>query len=152
MSSDSTMTWPLTRFSFRVFIGPIEMSFQTVEGLEAEIGVIEYRDGNSPFFGKERMPGMLQYSRVTLKKGSFSQDDQISRLFDQVAVSREYTSRRTLEIHLLDHNMETQFIWRLEKAFITKYIPSNFDAESENEVAVEEMEFAFRHFETEVGG
>jgi hypothetical protein len=72
--------WPIARFHFYVMIGGAEIGFQTVEGLEASIGVIEYRDGNSPFFGKEKMPGLVTYEKVTLKKGTFSNDTNSNSL------------------------------------------------------------------------
>jgi phage tail-like protein len=134
-------TWPLAKFYFYVSIGPAVMGFQNVEGLETEVGVIEYRDGNSPMMSKERMPGLVTYSRVTMKKGVFANDTDGSRWLREITVNRQYAKRRLIFIALLDHNHMPQFIWRYERTFITKYTPTALDAESENEVAIEEMEF-----------
>jgi len=141
--------WPLTRYYFYVMIGGIEMAFQGVDGLEAEIGVIDYRDGNSPFFGKDRMPGLVSYSRVTMKKGMFANDIKANNLFKSIAQDRKYTKRHSIFIAMLDHNHIPQFVWRYEKTFITKFVPTNLDAESENEVAVEEIEFVGKAWYTE---
>jgi phage tail-like protein len=141
--------WPLARFYFYVMVGGNMMSFQAVEGLESEVGVIEYRDGNAPFFGKEKMPGMISYSRVTMKKGTFANETTSDRLFKEIAVDRKYTTRKTIMIAMLDHNHIPQFVWRYEKCFITKFTPTNLDAESENEVAIEELEFVGRSWHTE---
>jgi phage tail-like protein len=142
-------TWPMTKFYFYVLIGGIELGFQTVEGLEAEIGVIEYRDGDSPLLAKERIPGLVTYNKVTLKKGMFANDTSAAGLFKEIATDRQYTKRRSILIAMLDHNHIPQFIWRYEGCFITKFTPANLDAESESEIAVEEMEFAGRSFTTE---
>ena len=137
-------TWPIGRFHFYVMIGGTELGFQAVEGLEAEIGVIEYRDGNAPFFGKDKMPGMVNYSRVTMRKGMFVGDTKANKWFKEIAQDRLYTKRRTIIIAMMDNNIIPHFIWRYEQAFLTKVTPSNLDAESENEVAIEEMEFVGR--------
>jgi len=142
-------SWPMTKFYFYVLIGGIELGFQSVEGLEAEIGVIEYRDGNSPLLAKERIPGLVTYNKVTLKKGMFASDTAAAGLFKEIATDRQYTKRRSILIAMLDHNHIPQFIWRYEGCFITKFTPANLDAESDSEIAVEEMEFAGRSFTTE---
>ena len=136
--------WPIARFHFYVMIGGTELGFQGVEGLEAEVGVIEFRDGNSPFFGKERVPGLITYSRVTLKKGMFAGDTNANTWFKEIAQDRKYTQRRPIIIAMMDHNIVPQFIWRYEQCFLTKVIPSNLDAESDSEVAIEEIEFVGR--------
>lgn len=141
--------WPLARFYFYVLIGGKQMAFQGVDGLEGEIGVIDYRDGNSPFFGKERMPGLVSYSRITLKKGMFSNDTGANNFFKGIAQDRQYTKRRSIFIAMLDHNHIPQFIWRYEKTFITKFVPTNLDAEADSDVAIEEMEFVGRAWYTE---
>jgi phage tail-like protein len=142
-------SWPMTKFYFYVLIGGIELGFQSVEGLEAEIGVIEYRDGNSPLLAKDKIPGLVTYNKVTLKKGMFASDTAAANLFKEIATDRQYTKRRSILIAMLDHNHIPQFIWRYEGCFITKFTPANLDAESESEIAVEEMEFAGRSFTTE---
>ncbi len=136
--------WPIAKFHFYVMIGGTELGFQAVEGLEAAIGVIEYRDGNSPFFGKEKMPGMVTYEKVTLKKGMFTNDTNANSWFKEISQDRNYTKRRTIVIALMDNTLVPQFIWRYEQCFLTKVVPSNLDAESENEVAIEELEFVGR--------
>jgi phage tail-like protein len=133
--------WPVARFHFYVMIGGTELGFQTVEGLEASVGVIEYRDGNSPFFGKDKMPGLISYEKVTLKKGVFSNDTNANGWFKEIAQDRLYTKRRTIIIAMMDHGLVPQFIWRYQDCFLTKVTPSNLDAESESEVAIEEIEF-----------
>jgi phage tail-like protein len=137
-------SWPVARFHFYVMIGGTELGFQTVEGLEASVGVIEYRDGNSPFFGKEKMPGLITYEKVTLKKGVFSNDTNANSWFKEIAQDRLYTKRRTIIIAMMDHSLVPQFIWRYQDCFLTKVTPSNLDAESDSEVAIEEIEFVGR--------
>jgi phage tail-like protein len=144
--------WPIARFHFYVMIGGTELGFQAVDGLEASVGVIEYRDGNSPFFGKEKMPGLITYEKVTMKKGMFTNDTNANTWFKEIAQDRNYTKRRTIIIAMMDNNLVPQFIWRYEQCFLTKVVPSNLDAESENEVAIEELEFVGRAWYLETLG
>ena len=144
--------WPIARFHFYVMIGGTELGFQAVDGLEASVGVIEYRDGNSPFFGKEKMPGLITYEKVTMKKGMFTNDTNANTWFKEIAQDRNYTKRRTIIIALMDNNLVPQFIWRYEQCFLTKVVPTNMDAESENEVAIEELEFVGRAWYLETLG
>jgi len=142
-------SWPIAKFHFYVMIGGTELGFQSVEGLEAKVGVIEYRDGNAPFFGKEKVPGMISYENITLKKGMFSNDTNANSWFKEIAQDRQYTKRRTIIIAMMDNNLIPQFIWRYEQCFITKIVPSGLDAEAETEVAIEELEFVGRAWYTE---
>lgn len=141
--------WPIAKFHFYVMIGGTELGFQSVEGLEAKVGVIEYRDGNAPFFGKEKIPGLISYENITLKKGMFSNDTNSNSWFKEIAQDRLYTKRRTIIIAMMDNNLIPQFIWRYEQCFITKVVPSGLDAEAETEVAIEELEFVGRAWYTE---
>ena len=68
--------WPMPKFYFSVDIGEFtDLPFQEVSGLDIETEVIEYRHGNSPSHSAIKMPGMMKYSDITLKKGVFSLPD-----------------------------------------------------------------------------
>jgi phage tail-like protein len=79
-----------------------------------------------------------------MKKGMFTNDTSANGWFKEIAQDRQYTKRRTIIIALMDNNMVPQFVWRYEQCFLTKVVPTNLDAESENEVAIEELEFVGR--------
>ena len=69
--------WPLPKFYFSVDIGDYtDLPFQEVSGLDVETEAIEYRHGNSPVFSAIKMPGMMKYADVTLKKGVFNEDNE----------------------------------------------------------------------------
>ena len=66
--------WPLPKFYFSVDIGEefTDLPFQEVSGLDVETEVIEYRHGNSPSHSTIKMPGMMKFGDITLKKGVFA--------------------------------------------------------------------------------
>ena len=69
--------WPLPKFYFSVDIGSAtDLPFQEVSGLEIDTDPIKYRHGNSTSFSEIKMPGLIKYSDVTLKKGVFATDNQ----------------------------------------------------------------------------
>ena len=68
--------WPMPKFYFSVDIGDdTDIAFQEVSGLDVESEVIEYRHGNSPNHSVIKMPGMMKFSDITLKKGVFADDN-----------------------------------------------------------------------------
>ena len=67
-SAQSQTVWPLPKFYFQVKWDDSELAFQEVSGLDIETEPLEYRAGNSPVFGKVKMPGMTK--SVMTKSGS----------------------------------------------------------------------------------
>mgnify|MGYP001804838086 CR=1 FL=1 len=68
--------WPLPKFYFMVDWGDqTDIAFQEVSGLDTESQPIEYRHGNSPKFSTIKMPGMIKSGNVTMKKGTFVNDN-----------------------------------------------------------------------------
>jgi phage tail-like protein len=60
--------YPIPKFHFRVEWGGTNIGFSEVSGMNIENKVIEYRDGISPEFSKIKMPGMREYSNISLKR------------------------------------------------------------------------------------
>ena len=103
--ADQDQNWPLPKFYFSVDIGEFtDLAFQEVSGLDIDSDVIEYRHGNSPVHSVIKMPGLMKYSDITLKKGVFTTDN---RLYDWISqISLNTYTRLTVVIRLLDENTE----------------------------------------------
>lgn len=144
--------WPLPKFYFRVDMGGSNMSFQSCEGLEATIATMEFRDGNSQAFYKQKRPTMVSFSPVTLKKGVFAGNTDFYDWFKAVAFDNLFGDMRTVKIALLNTDDDSQgggtpvIEWTLEKAFVTKFTPSPLDAEADTEAAIEELEITYQAF------
>lgn len=137
--------WPLPKFYFTVEIEGIGTTgFQAVEGLEAEVSIIEYRHSNSPEFSKIKMPGMKSYTNVTLKKGVFAGDSDVYDWFASIAMNT--IARKTVIIKLLDETGAPALTWTLNNAFPVKITPSELNSEDDGEPAIEEVEIAFESF------
>jgi phage tail-like protein len=145
-------SWPLAKFYFRVLIDTLpEIGFQTVEGLESEISIMEYRPGNQAAFYKSKRPGMTSYSNITLKKGMFKSHADLYNWYK--AMSQEHLYRdnaRRIVIELLDEKNDIVMTWTVSNAIVVKYTPTPLDAEADSEVAVEEMELAVDYWELQM--
>lgn len=149
--------WPLSKFAFRVNIGGFsgELSFQGMDGLGATVGKMEFRDGNSSKFYKQTRPTLTSYDPVTLKKGMFVGDTVLFDWFKNVSQGSLFSDMRTVTIDLCEHQggeLTSIFKWTLEKAYITKFTPSNLDGEADTEVAIEEVELTYQSFSMDSGG
>ena len=153
-NSVNPFEWPLVKFSFRVTIdGLPELGFQTIEGLESEIGIAEYRMGNSDFLFKSKRPTLVTFSNVTFKKGEFLGDANLKDWWHMYAW--EHTTnrneRKEILIEMLDVATDVMMTWTLYGAFPVKFTPTNMDAEADSEVAFEEIEVAIESFVLEKG-
>lgn len=132
-------TYPLVKFAFEVDWGGTKVGFQEVSGLNVEAGLIEYRDGASPDFSKKKMPGLRVYSNLTLKRGTFKQDNEFFEWFQSIQLNT--VERRPITISLLDENGEPAVTWKVKNAFPLKMQSTDLKAEG-NEVAIETLELA----------
>lgn len=132
-------TLPLLKFSYLVEWGGERVGFTEVTGIESSTEPIEYREGSSPVASKLKMPGMITYSNITLKRGTFAQDSEFHRWFATHQFNS--TERRDLTIKLLNDALEPVMTWRAMNCFVVKYTASELKADT-NEVAVEAIEVA----------
>jgi phage tail-like protein len=139
--------YPLPKFHFSVEWGGQRIGFTEASGLDAETELIEYRDGVSREYSKQKMPGMQKYSNVTLKRGTFVNDNDF---FDWWKTTRTLGTpeRRDLTISLLNENHTPVFVWKIKNAFPTKVQATDLKADG-NEVAIETLELAHEGIEME---
>lgn len=133
------MAYPLPVFHFRVDWGGTQITFSEVTGLNAEVQIIEYRDGFSPEFSSVKMPGLKKYGNITLKRGVMASDNEY---FDWVnSVKMNKVERRDIVISLLNEEHEPVMTWTVVRAWPTKITSPDLKA-SGNEAAIETLELA----------
>lgn len=131
--------YPLPKFHFLVEWGGQSIAFTEVSGLDVETEIIEYRDGASPEFHKRKMPGMVKYTNITLKRGTFLGDNDFYKWWDTTSLNQ--VERRDLTISLLNESHTPVIVWKVKKAFPVKVQSTDLKADG-NEVAIESMEIA----------
>lgn len=131
--------YPLSKFYFQVDWGGTQIGFHEVSGLDIEVELIEYRQGASPEFSKMKMPGMKKFSNITLKRGSFSGDNEYYTWLNTIQLNS--VERRSITISLLDEEGLPTITWKVNKAFPVKLMSTDLKSEG-NEVAIESLEIA----------
>lgn len=141
--------WPMPKFYFSVDIGDFtDLPFQEVSGLDVETEVVEYRHGNSPDHGTIKMPGLMKFSDVTLKKGVFADDNQFYEWIAQISLNTY--ERLTVVIRLLDETATPRMTWTLKNAFPKQVTPTDLNSQS-SEAAIETIVLAHEGLVAEVG-
>lgn len=131
--------YPLPKFHFEVEWGGTKIGFSEVSGLDVETEVLEFRDGLSKEYTKTKMPGMQNYSNITLKKGVFKGDNDFYNWWNTVALNT--IDRRDITISLLDEQHEPVIIWKIKNAWPIKVSSTDLDSTG-NSVAIETAEIA----------
>lgn len=97
-------TWPMPKFRFEVDLGAelTNVAFQEVSGMDVENQIIEYRKSNSKLFSTEKMPGIVKYGNITMKRGVFPNDNAFWNWHAEISMNT--IKRRTVLIKLLDED------------------------------------------------
>lgn len=136
-STQSANIWPMPKFHFLVKWGDVQMSFQEVTGLEVKADEIKYRSGDSSIYSVVKMPGIVTYNNVTMKKGIFKGDNKFWDWFSQIKMNT--IKRIDVTISLLDETDNPTMTWTLKNAWPTK-ISSDGMKSDDNNVAIETIE------------
>lgn len=131
--------YPLAKFHFQVEWGGTKIGFTEVSGLDVETEVIEYRHGQSPEFSKTKMPGMQKFSNITMKRGTFENDNEFYKWWNTVKLNT--IERRDVTIKLLNESHDPVITWNVKNAWPTKVQSTDLKADG-NEVAIESIEIA----------
>jgi phage tail-like protein len=131
--------YPLPKFHFRVEWGGSRIGFTEVTGLNIETEVIEYRDGSSPEYNKIKMPGLRKFGNITMKRGTFADDNEYYAWFNTVNLNQ--IERRDVTISLLNENHEPVVVWKVKNAFPIKIQSPDLKSDA-NEAAIESIEIA----------
>lgn len=131
--------YPLPKFHFNVVWAGTNIGFSEVSGLNIENKLIEYRDGASPEYSKLKMPGMREFSNITLKRGVFKGDNEFYAWLDTISLNA--VERRDLTISLLNENHEPVVTWKIKNAFPVKVQSTDLKADG-SEVAIEQLDIA----------
>ena len=131
--------YPLPKFHFLVDWAGSKMGFTEVTGLTIETELIEYREGNSPEYSKIKMPGLRKFGNITLKRGTFSGDNEFFDWFNTVNLNE--IERRDLTISLLNEEHEPVVTWKVKSAWPVKVQSPDLKSDA-NEAAIETIEIA----------
>ena len=138
------MGYPMPAYHFIVEWGGTRNGFTEVSGLTMETQVIEYREGNSPDGRMLKMPGLMKYPNIVLKRGIIKGDNDFFKWMNTTRGSQ--VERRDVVISLLNENHEPVMVWKARNAFPVK-IDVPYLKAGASEVAMESIELAHEGLE-----
>lgn len=135
---------PFRGFNFIVEIdGIAKAGFSEVSGLELEIAAVEYREGGDPPSIVRKLPGLVKYTNIVLKRG-FTSD---SSLWDWIKTVLDGNARRAaMKITLLDDQGQPAVSWKVREAWPCKYGGPEMNAK-DNDIAIELLEICHEGLE-----
>lgn len=147
---------PYGAFNFLLTADPINNGdgttlrggFQEISGLNMEVTVAEYRNGNEPENHTRKMNTLTKTGDVTLKRGVVGTLD----LFNWIKRVRDgdQTARVNVVIELMDETHTTTVLkWKLTNARPIKFTAPTFNAKTATDVAVEELVLSSEKLEME---
>lgn len=131
------VNYPVSAFHYQVESGMTRIGFTEVTGLNVELQTIDYREGNSLDYQVSKMPGIPQYSNITLKRGVFRSDNEFFQWLNTVKMNN--IERRDITISLLNEEHEPVMVWKIREAWPCKVEGPSLNSTG-NEVAVESIE------------
>lgn len=128
--------------------GEVSGGFSEVSGLNAEITVAEYRNGNAPANYVTKIPAIHKAGDVTLKRGVIGADN-IYTWLDQVRAG-DVTAKRNVTVKLKNEDATSTsavVTWKLVNAMPIKWTGPTLTAKGGSDVAIEELVLAVEHIE-----
>ena len=122
----------------------VKGSFSEVSGLQAEIDVIEYRNGTEAN-SVRKLTGLHKFTNITLKRGIIG---DLSLWNWWLNAARGNVQRAVVVITLLDENRNPVMVWKLTRAWPCKWTGPLLNAKC-NEVALETLEICHEGLEIE---
>lgn len=116
----------------------VSCAFTEITGLETELHVIEYRNGNEDHTVR-KVPGLKSQTNLVCKKGSTGHH----QFWDWIKSALDGdVQRRDGSVILRDENQQDVMKWNFSRAWPCKYTGPTFNA-TNNEIAMESVEFCF---------
>ena len=134
---------PYGSFNFRVDLGTgdtesVLAGFQEVSGLNIEVTMQEYRNGNEKTNRVRKVSGMYKVGDITLKRGLIGALDLYQWILDVRNGNQE--AARNVTIVQLDESRENEIVtWRLVNARPMRYNGPALNAKASSDVAIEEL-------------
>jgi phage tail-like protein len=138
---------PYGQFNFQVELEgiPIQAGFSEVSGLSTDTNIIEYREGGEKAGTARKLPGLMKYANIVLKRG-WTKDKALWEW--RKTVIDGLTKRHNGAITLLDENRQPAMRWKFHEGWVSKWEGPALNAKT-SEVAIETMEIAHEGLELE---
>ncbi|MFN4116824.1 MAG: phage tail protein [Inhella sp.] len=134
----------LINFRFAIEIeGVTQGAFASCDGLEVDIDVIEFADGNSKNSGARKLPGRVHYRNIVLRRGHTATSD-LWHWFK--AVTDGAVERRSGSIIVLDADQTEVMRYNFFEGWPCRWKSLELDA-GQSGTLIEELEIAVEKIE-----
>lgn len=147
--------YPPVSFYFEVKILGITTSgdsgFAEADGLEAELGVMEIKEGGENRFS-HRLPDRATNGKLTLKRGVMMASSDLAK-WCKTTIESDFSAAfttRDINVSLLNENGKPLLVWTFSNAWPVKWSIAGLDSKK-NEIALETLEFSYSYSTREKG-
>ncbi|NEO68225.1 MAG: phage tail protein [Moorea sp. SIO3H5] len=123
---------------------PLDIRFQKVSGISAEISTTDIREGGENIF-RHRLPNQVTYNNLVLERGMVI-GSPLNVEFN-IAMSTMKFAPSNVLVMLLDENTVPVSSWLFKRAYPVKWSTSDLDANA-NAVVIDTMELAYVRFQS----
>jgi phage tail-like protein len=131
-------------FATGIFPNPVDIRFQRVSGLSAEMSPETYEEGGQNLYA-HRLPNRINYGNLTLERGMMTDSPLADEFNATMSLFKFYPSN--VMIMLLNEKNAPAAGWLFFKAYPVRWSISDLDATS-NQIVVETMELAYTRFQS----
>jgi phage tail-like protein len=142
--ADGKRNDPYGQFNFLIEIdGVVKGGFSEASGLTTDTNIIEYREGAEQHGTTRKLPGLMKYNNIVLKRG-WTKDKSLWAWRKRVIDGK--TQRNSGSIVLLDEARNEALRWNFREGWPSKWEGPALNAKT-SEVAVETLEIAHEGLE-----
>lgn len=135
---------PYGQFNFTIEIdGVTRAGFSEVSGLTTDTNIIEYREGNEKQGTVRKLPGLIKYNNIVLKRG-WTQDKALWEWRKKVIDGT--TQRNSGTITLMNEARQPALRWNFREGWPAKWEGPALNSKT-SEVAIETLEIAHEGLE-----
>ncbi|MGH8612114.1 MAG: phage tail protein [Gammaproteobacteria bacterium] len=135
---------PYGQFNFLIEIdGVVQGGFSEASGLTTDTNITEYREGNEQQGTTRKLPGLIKYNNIMLKRG-WTKDRSLWEWYKKVIDGK--TQRASGAIVLLDEARNEALRWNFREGWPSKWEGPALNGKT-SEVAVETLEIAHEGLE-----
>ena len=151
---DRTIPYPAFNFLVNLngTVGPEEPlgGFSEVNGIQTDITIAEYRNGNERENHPRKIAGIHTVNDVTLRRGVVNSQD----LWDWVDATRRtgVLAKREVVITLRDESGQDVQSWVLHGVVPLRFVGPTLNARTSDEVAIEELVLSAEGLDFEAAG
>ena len=145
--------WPVAKHYYVLSMDGMEIAFQEVTGLDQEIELIEFRDGDSRTYSNKKQPALNGPTDVVCKKGTYQGDNRLAEFFQAMVKDKaryRNQARLDMSVQLLDEMGNPVITWQIQDGFPLKYEGSDLKSDA-SEIAIETLTITCQGLEATYG-